>query len=107
MRAKSRSLQRRSMFGALTAMFACAVLFVAGSASAAEVPDANCAGDPAGSSNNLHRVGQTFTAQNTGWLTSATYSGIFRLSNADAFSMQIRPVDGSGKPLEDAASAIG
>lgn len=89
-------------------------LFGAGSASAAEVLDAHC-GDPTnplGSSfNSFPRVGQTFTALNTGQLTSATVSvdkvgqPAPVLQNAD-FSMEIRPLDMSGAPEESAATAI-
>jgi hypothetical protein len=103
----------RAWLGALTAMTASVALFGAGSASAADVLDAHC-GDPtnpAGSSfNSFPRVGQTFTALNTGQLTSATVS-VNKVGqpapvqqNAD-FSMQIRPLV-SGVPEESAASAI-
>ena len=112
MRAKFRSPQGRSTFGAVTVMFALVALFGAGSASAAEVLDAHC-GDPtnpAGSSSSSQpRVGQTFTALNTGQLTSATVSvnksGQPPPSKPDAaFSMQIRPLV-SGVPDESAAIA--
>jgi hypothetical protein len=100
--------------GALTAMTASVGLFGAGSASAAEVLDAHC-GDPTnpvGSSfPSIPRVGQTFTALNTGQLISATVSvnksGLPPPAQPDAaFSMQIRPLDVSGVPEESAASAI-
>ena len=111
---QSRFPQGRAWLGALTAMTASVALFGAGSASAADVLDAHC-GDPTnpvGSSfNSIPRVGQTFTALNTGQLTSATVNvnkvGQPTPSQPDAvFSMQIRPVDRSGVPEESAASAI-
>jgi len=94
-------------------MTASVALFGAGSASAADVLDAHC-GDPTnpgGSSfNDFPRVGQTFTALNTGQLTSATVN-VNKVGqpapvqqNAD-FSMQIRPLVG-GVPEEMAGSAI-
>ena len=110
---QSRFPQGRAWLGALTAMTASVALFGAGSASAADVLDAHC-GDPTnpvGSSfNSIPRVGQTFTALNTGQLTSATVSvnkvGQPTPSQPDAvFSMQIRPLV-SGVPEESAASAI-
>ena len=100
--------QGKVWLGALTAMTASVGLFGAGPASAAEVPDANC-GDPTAPSGSgsscIPRVGQTFTALNTGQLTSATVSVDTGPSNA-TFSMQIRPLDVSGVPEESAASAI-
>jgi hypothetical protein len=105
---QSRFPQGRAWLGALTAMTASVALFGAGSASAADVLDAHC-GDPTAatstSSSSIPRVGQTFTALNTGQLTSATLS-VNKGSNNDAFSMQIRPLDMSGVPDESAASAI-
>ena len=110
---QSRFPQGRAWLGALTAMTASVALFGAGSASAADVLDAHC-GDPTnpvGSSfNSFPRVGQTFTALNTGQLISATVNvnkvGQPPPSQPDAaFSMQIRPLV-SGVPEESAASAI-
>jgi hypothetical protein len=110
---QSRFPQGRAWLGALTAMTASVALFGAGSASAADVLDAHC-GDPTnpvGSSfNSFPRVGQTFTALNTGQLTSATVNvnkvGQPPPSQPDAaFSMQIRSLV-SGVPEESAASAI-
>ena len=110
---QSRFPQGRAWLGALTAMTASLALFGAGSASAADVLDAHC-GDPTnpgGSSfNSFPRVGQTFTALNTGQLISATVNvnkvGQPPPSQPDAaFSMQIRPLV-SGAPEESAASAI-
>ena len=79
-------------------------LAFASHASAAELPDASCPGDPAtnGSSNGPDRLGQTFTALNTGQLTSATMT-VSSLSNPDPFSMQIRPLDGT-EPGDDASA---
>jgi hypothetical protein len=75
-------------------MTASVALFGTGSAAAADVLDAHC-GDPTnpdGSSfNSIPRVGQTFTALNTGQLTSATVS-VNKQSNDSDFSMQIRPL---------------
>ena len=111
---QSRFPQGRAWLGALTAMTASVALFGAGSASAADVLDAHC-GDPTnpvGSSfNSFPRVGQTFTALNTGQLTSATVSvnktGQPPPSQPDAvFSMQIRPLVSGVPGRKRRASAI-
>src|SRR5262249_10214204 len=98
----------RAWLGALTAITASLALFGAGSASAADVLDAHCGNttNPAGSSfNGNPRVGQTFTALNTGQLTSATVS-VDKSSHDYTFSVQIRPLDLSGAPEESDGSAI-
>ena len=98
----------RAWLGALATMTASVALFGAGSASAADVLDAHCA-DPANpvgtNSSSQPRSGQTFTALNTGQLSSATVS-VSKMSSDQAFSMEIRPLDMSGAPEESAATAL-
>jgi len=84
-----------------------ASLLLATSASAADVLDAHC-GDPTNAINTANssnpRYGQTFTALNTGQLTSATVN--VSKSSDQTFSMEIRPVDISGVPDASASSAL-
>jgi hypothetical protein len=76
-----------------------AMLVIATSAIAQELPDASCPGpaDMAETNTGTARFAQTFTAQNTGALTSAQV-GVDKTGTAGDWIVQILGVDGTGTP---------
>jgi hypothetical protein len=85
---------------ALAAVLAAASpLALTSHASAAEVPDASCQPTPDAGVTRA-KVAQTFTALNTGQMTSATMQASRPAGTTEDYVMEVRTVDMSGIPTE-------